>query len=135
MYHLNITFIEQYIYLVFVYKFLIQFFSMQILKVNKVYLSFFAIVGFMLHLPFAFSGTKIFSFNKIAAVAPTITSNNSSSYKIYDSLKLNLSGLSQQAFTCAVKGYEYLKLKGKIGNDNILSITFNRIIESSPNIF
>ena len=95
---------------------------MQILKVNKVYLSFFAIVGFMLHLPFAFSSTKIFSFNKIPPVLPTISGNNSSSYKIYDSLKLNLSGLSQQAFTSAIKGYEYLKLKGKIGNENILSI-------------
>ena len=95
---------------------------MQILKVNKVYLSFFAIVGFMLHLPFAFSGTKIFSYNKTALALPTISGNNSSSYKIYDSIKLNLSGLSQKAFISAIKGYDYLKLKGKIGNENILSI-------------
>ncbi len=95
---------------------------MKILKVNKVYLYFFAIVGFMFHLPFAFSGTKVFSFNATNANKSTTATLNSSSTKIYDSLKLNLSGLSQQAFNCAIKGFEYLKIKGKIGNDNILSI-------------
>ena len=97
---------------------------MKIVKINKVQLVFFAIVAFMLHLPFAFSGTKNFSLN-------TLPSNNAFSYnlinkvsstKIYDSLKLNMAGLSEQAFSYGVKGYEYLKSKGKIGNDNILSI-------------
>lgn len=76
----------------------------------------------MLHLPFAFSGTKVFSFNPAVSNETKTTSTSFSSAKIYDSLKLNLSGLSQQAFTCAIKGYEYLKAKGKIGNDNFLSI-------------
>jgi hypothetical protein len=94
---------------------------MKILKVNKIYLSFCALIGFMLHLPFAFSGTKLFAYKTVIANLPT-TNNASSSLKVYDSLKLNLSGLSEQAFSCAIKGYEYLKQKGKIGNDNILSI-------------
>ena len=94
---------------------------MKLLKINKVYLSFCAIVGFMLHLPFAFSGTKAFSYNATIVDKPT-TTNASSSLKVYDSLKLNLSGLSPQAFSCAIKGYEYLKEKGKIDNENILSI-------------
>ena len=97
---------------------------MKILRVNKVYLSFFAIVGFMLHLPFAFSGTKKFTYSPATVNISSTdnTFNTASSLKIYDSLKLNLSGLSVQAFSFAIKGYEYLKEKGRIGNDNILSI-------------
>lgn len=97
---------------------------MKILKVNKIYLSFLAIVAFMLHLPIAFSGTKVFS-KEVTNLNPsnkTVSNNSFSTAKIYDSLKLNISGLSEQAFTYAFKGYEYLKLKGKLGNDNILSI-------------
>ena len=76
----------------------------------------------MLHLPFAFSGTKVFSFNPTLSNTNKTSNISFSSVKIYDSLKLNLSGLSQQAFIYALKGYDYLKVKGKIGNDNILSI-------------
>lgn len=97
---------------------------MKIVKINKVQLTFFAIVAFMLHLPIAFSGTKVFSVSNISSVTTSASVSNMSfsSTKMYDSLKLNLSGLSEQAFTSAVKGYQYLKLKGKIGNENILSI-------------
>ena len=41
---------------------------------------------------------------------------------IYDSLHLNNLGLSEQAFNCAVKGYDYLKMSGKIMNDHVISI-------------
>ena len=97
---------------------------MKIVKITKVQLTFFAIVAFMLHLPFAFSGTKTFSLNNTPLItkAVSVSPISFSSIKMYDSLKLNLSGLSEQAFISAVKGYEYLKLKGKIGNENILSI-------------
>ena len=97
---------------------------MKIVKTNKVQLAFFAIVAFMLHLPFAFSGTKVFSVRNLPSNSTTssVSSLSFSSSKMYDSLKLNLSGLSEEAFASAVKGYEYLKLKGKIGNENILSI-------------
>lgn len=97
---------------------------MKIVKINKVQLAFFAIVAFMLHLPFAFSGTKVFKANSIPSNTTTSSAStlSFSSAKIYDSLQLNLSGLSEQAFTSAIKGYEYLKQKGKIGNENILSI-------------
>ena len=99
---------------------------MKILKVKKVYVFFSAIVAFMLHLPFAFSSTKSFSYKKIITVADTSAAikndNIFSCTKMYDSLKLNICGLSEQAFGYALKGYEYLKLKGKIGNENIISI-------------
>ena len=80
----------------------------------------------MLHLPFAFSSTKSFSFKKTIPTTDSssavLASNIFTTSKIYDSLKLNICGLSEQAFGYALKGYEYLKLKGKIGNDNIISI-------------
>ena len=41
---------------------------------------------------------------------------------IYDSLRLNLMGLSQQAFHCAMQGFDYLVKAGKITNDRIISI-------------
>ena len=99
---------------------------MKILKVKKVYVFFSAIVAFMLHLPFAFSSTKSFSFKKTIPTTDSssavLATNIFTTSKIYDSLKLNICGLSEQAFGYALKGYEYLKLKGKIGNDNIISI-------------
>ena len=41
---------------------------------------------------------------------------------IYDSLKLASIGLTKQVFDCAMRGFEYLKEKGKITNHNIISI-------------
>ena len=41
---------------------------------------------------------------------------------IYDSLKLGAMGLSRQAFDYALKGFNYLIAKGKIANNNIISI-------------
>ncbi|MEJ7611713.1 MAG: murein L,D-transpeptidase catalytic domain family protein [Ferruginibacter sp.] len=96
---------------------------MMIFRAKKVYLFFTAVFAFMLHLPVAFSGTKTFSFKTIPSVPDLSEGNNVSAVsKMYDSLKLNLSGLSQEAFDCAVKGFEYLKSKGKIANQNVLSI-------------
>jgi L,D-transpeptidase catalytic domain len=42
--------------------------------------------------------------------------------KMYDSLKLNLFGLSEHAFQYAIKGFEYLKATGKLANEHIISI-------------
>ncbi len=97
---------------------------MKIVKVSKVQIAFFGIVACMLHLPLAFSGTNVFSLKPLInthSEAP-LASNSISSAKMYDSLKLNISGLSEEAFAYALKGFEYLKLKGKINNDHILSI-------------
>lgn len=93
-------------------------------RFKKVYLFFSAVFAFMLHLPFAFSGTKLFSkhINKPAATVNAESSNSSSLYKVYDSLKLNVCGLSEHAFDYAVKGFEYLRAQGRIANDNIISI-------------
>lgn len=99
---------------------------MKIFKVKKVYVFFSALVGFMLHLPVAFSTTKSFSYKKNILVSDSTNSvlptTVLTSSKIYDSLNLDMRGLSEQAFSYAYKGYEYLKAKGKIANDNIISI-------------
>jgi hypothetical protein len=97
---------------------------MKIIRVKKVYLFFCAVAAFMIHLPFAFSGNRHFSVKaKTNSTNKEVsTSAIFSTAKMYDSLKLNFSGLSEQAFSYAGKGYDYLKLKGKIGNENILSI-------------
>ena len=100
------------------------------MKNQFLFFIFFLNVAFYNAQTYTFSNSTVSargSYNTSNANKPTISTNNSSSSasssaKIYDSLKLNLSGLSQQAFSCAIKGYEYLKVKGKIGNDNILSI-------------
>jgi hypothetical protein len=91
---------------------------------KKVYLFFSAVLASMIHLPFAFSGTKAFSknINRPIATVNIEKENSSAVYKVYDSLKLNISGLSEHAFNYAVKGFEYLKAQGKIANDNIISI-------------
>ncbi len=95
-------------------------------RLKKVYIFFSSVLIFMLHLPFAFSkSNSLSSLSAKRAVEPVETTPAASSFSmnmIYDSLKLNLKGLSESAFTNAIKGYQYLKMKGKIVNDNVISI-------------
>ncbi|MEP6712901.1 MAG: murein L,D-transpeptidase catalytic domain family protein [Ferruginibacter sp.] len=80
----------------------------------------------MLHLPFAFSKSKVLVLSEITESnknANGISPEKAEAMAImYDSLKLEVKGLSEQAFDYALKGFEYLKTKGKIDNDNVLSI-------------
>ena len=82
----------------------------------------------MLHLPFVFANTKPVVQNTVIAkqiVEPLDNTKKESciaEVAVYDSLHLNDLGLSEQAFQYAVKGYEYLKEKGKINNESIISI-------------
>lgn len=84
----------------------------------------------LLHLPFAFAksatGNIIFnpspgdsvaneSVEKVPALSPGLKS-------VYDSLHLNLKGLSQQAFEYAKEGFQKLVDEGKLLNDSIISI-------------
>lgn len=98
-------------------------------KFKGFYLLISSIVIGLLHLPFAFAksatGAKLFyhppvdSAKKInissAPLFPSIIS-------VYDSLHLNLKGLSQQAFDYAKKGLNILIEEGKLLNDSIISI-------------
>jgi hypothetical protein len=93
---------------------------------KPVYLFFASLLIFMLHLPVAFSsGKKVNTENVSLTTTTSATSDNSalaSMMMVYDSLHLDLKGLSQQAFTKAVKGIMVLRNAGKIANDNIISI-------------
>lgn len=95
---------------------------MKKLRIKNVYLYFAAVFAFMIHLPVAFANPKAFTFKKEISAAKTAIVAESTVSKVYDSLKLNLAGLSKDAFDYAVKGYEYLKATGKIKNVNVLTI-------------
>lgn len=59
---------------------------------------------------------------KATKVAATVVNTVNKYASLYDSLHLNVAGLSKEAFNKAVAGYTYLLAQGKIKNDGILSI-------------
>ncbi|MBS1638447.1 MAG: murein L,D-transpeptidase catalytic domain family protein [Bacteroidetes bacterium] len=80
--------------------------------------------AFVVTIVFLFIGGISLSFNnihstKIIAVTATKIKQNVS---VYDSLNLSELGLSKQAFTAALKGYQSLVTIGKVKNDSIISI-------------
>jgi hypothetical protein len=97
-------------------------------KLRGLYLLISSIFIYLLHLPFAFAksatGNKLFynpsdslklSVAKTTETVPVFKS-------VYDSLHLELAGLSQQAFEYARKGLEKLVEQGRLLNDSIISI-------------
>jgi L,D-transpeptidase catalytic domain len=86
----------------------------------------------LLHLPLAFAkpvlGNKLTTRPVVSATqlpspspagsAPLITSSKS----VYDSLHLDLAGLSRQAFIYAQKGWQKLISKGKVLNESVMAI-------------
>ena len=94
-------------------------------KFKRVYIYIFTAWACFIHIPMAFATGRPFLKLKIAdpIITPKVVETKvASMYKVYDSLKLNLHGLSEHAFQYAIKGYEYLLSKGKIANDHIISI-------------
>ncbi len=105
-------------------------------KFRTVYLFVNSVIIFLLHIPFVFAKTAA---NKIKngpsgdnTVVTTTANNNgndnnfsSALFKhltVFDSLHLNLNGLSKDIFDMAVKGLEKLKISGLSISDNIISI-------------
>jgi hypothetical protein len=76
----------------------------------------------MVHLPVAFAKSQEGKLGSIEVPANAIYNKPAAISNIYDSLNLEIKGLSKEAFNAAVKGFEYLKEKGKIYNDDVLSI-------------
>lgn len=95
--------------------------------VKSIYLLVSSLFIAILHLPFAFAKTasgKLF-LRPDAATSHTLpdSSANVNSFKsVYDSLQLDLSGLSKQAYDYAVRGYEKLVNQGKLLNQSIIAI-------------
>jgi len=103
-----------------------------ILKKAWFYLS--SILIFILHLPFVFAKNrsahefkpgplKLESFVPADSLLTTVKLKvQSTASGLYDSLRLNLLGLSRQAFDYAMQGFNYLAQNGRLNNDKILSI-------------
>lgn len=99
-------------------------------RFKKIYLFFSSLFIFLLHLPFGFAKARtaepVKAYNAAvppdSLLSPVFTVPEMSMATVYDSLRLGIMGLSQQAFNYAVQGLEYLASSGKIANDHILSI-------------
>ena len=102
--------------------------------IRKFYFFFSSIFIFLAHLLFVFAKNKPSAEFKPAGLKMETTTGDDSSLlvlkpkavsgfsSLYDSLRLNLMGLSQQAFEYAMKGFNYLVETGKVANARIISI-------------
>ncbi len=99
-------------------------------NLKKFYIFFSSIFIFILHIPFVFAKTKPVSIIQpeekkleffVNSESPLVAVSTSHA-NVYDSLRLNLMGLSQQAFQYAMQGFDHLLKAGKISNDKIISI-------------
>jgi hypothetical protein len=95
-------------------------------KLKGIFLFIFSVLIYLLHLPFAFArsaanGKNYFKPDVKSATNPWSASSPGLK-SVYDSLNLNLSGLSQQAYDYAKKGFDRLVAQGKLINDSIIAI-------------
>ena len=93
---------------------------------RKVYVFFFCVLIFMLHLPFAFSTSKPMIFTiQIASSYETANEGIDRSEAVatlYTNMQLKLKGLSEEAFMAAMKGFDKLTETGEIVKDNLITI-------------
>jgi len=114
---------------------------------KKIYIFFSPVLIFLVHLPFVFAKTKP-GHNMTPAPTRVVTTVSGDSplssvtpkaglsvSMMYDSLRLNLLGLSQQAFEYAMKGFDYLVRTGKLANDRIISIADFSLPSSKKRLF
>lgn len=100
-------------------------------KLKGIYLLISSLFITVLHLPVAFAKPfpNKFSFDPAIAATPVL-SDSSDAFDIitaplksvYDSLHLDLSGLSRQAFIYAQKGWKKLVKQGKVLNESVMAI-------------
>jgi hypothetical protein len=99
---------------------------MQKRKVRNAYLFISSLLVGLFSFPFAFAKSvekratqlKNTVSNSITDFIPSLPS----AVSVYDSLRLNVTGLNRKAFELAQKGLEKLREQGVIRNDNIISI-------------
>ena len=108
---------------------------------KKLYLFFSSLFIFIIHIPFVFAKST-----PGAIRIETASSTDSSLFMVklaegntvnsmYDALRLNLLGLSRQAFEYAMKGYDYLVRAGKLTNEKILSIVDFSLSSNKKRLF
>lgn len=105
------------------------------IPLKKYHFVLFPILIVLIHIPFVFAKphTEI-KVEKIASLK-NIDINNASNAILYDSMRLNNMGLSEQAFDYAMKGFNYLRSMGKLNNDNIISIVDFSLPSSRKRLF
>lgn len=116
-----------------------------ILKKMYRYLS--VIFIFILHFPLIFAHSKPFDEIKPTSTQTKMDISGVSMLPIvkndlldnanalYDSMQLNLMGLSKQTFDYAIKGFHHLLETGKLENDNIISIVDFSMPSSKKRLF
>jgi L,D-transpeptidase catalytic domain len=104
---------------------------MRKLNIRNKYFVFFSALLVMVNLSFVFPNTKqviepLIVKTETALPADPFTSaavsKKASLLAVYDSLHLDLMGLSKQAFDHAVNGFDKLVAAGRLANDRIISI-------------
>lgn len=88
---------------------------------RNVYVFFFCVLIFMLHLPVAFSSTRTPGPELIVA-EPVAVKDDASVAALYENMDLESKGLSREAFEAGMKGFDKLTEEGKIRNGNLLTI-------------
>lgn len=98
-------------------------------KIKGLYFLISSVFIGLLHLPFAFAksatGNKLFYHPPVDSTKKTTVDSKPflpALKSVYDSLHLNLKGLSQQAFDYAKEGIDTLIREGKLLNNSIISI-------------
>lgn len=98
-------------------------------RIKAAYLLISSIIIGLLHLPFAFAKSaaagRLFTDPPGDSVVKATTGEllpPNPRKSVYDSLQLELKGLSRQAFEYAKKGFEKLVAEGKLANASVLSI-------------
>lgn len=97
-------------------------------KLKSFYLILSSLFICLLHLPLAFGkkpgprGETLFHPVKPVSKMTDSATLISSFHSIYDSLHLDISGLSKQAYEMAQAGFRKMKSQGRLVNDSILSI-------------
>lgn len=102
---------------------------------KKLYVLFSSFVLFVLLLPLISAHKR--PLDKIES-SPQPQLNGQSligSGKLYDSMRLDLIGLSKQTFDYALKGFKYLVKTGRIENDSIISIADFSLPSSAKRLF
>lgn len=97
---------------------------------KKTYSSLAVFFIFILHVPLIFANSK--PYNELNGTESHTTAASklvmgsehflNSADELYDSMQLNLMGLSKQTFAYAIKGFHHLLQTGQLKNDNIISI-------------
>lgn len=97
-------------------------------KLKGFYLLLISFLVCFIYLPFAFGKKNAYTLKPIPTTDKTFTRSTDSvalisvHRSIYDSLHLEISGLSKKAFDMAQKGFYKIEHQGRLSNDSLLSI-------------